>query len=54
MARQARVTEGVPRHINRPGNNREDVFLLDVERRFYFYGLRVRAVVIARLQVQGL
>ena len=36
MSRQARVVaEGVPHHITQRGNNRQDVFLLDEDRRFY-------------------
>ena len=36
MARMARVVAaGVPHHITQRGNNRQDVFLLDDDRRFY-------------------
>lgn len=36
MARMARVVlEGVPHHITQRGNNRQDVFLADDDRRFY-------------------
>ena len=37
MPRAARVVaEGVPHHITQRGNNRQDVFLVDEDRRFYF------------------
>ncbi len=36
MPRAARaVADGVPHHITQRGNNRQDVFLVDQERRFY-------------------
>jgi len=36
MPRQARVVAvGVPHHVTQRGNNRQDVFLLDEDRRFY-------------------
>ncbi len=36
MPRQARVVaDGVPHHITQRGNNRQEVFLLDEDRRFY-------------------
>jgi putative transposase len=36
MPRQARlVADGVPHHITQRGNNRQEVFLLDEDRRFY-------------------
>ncbi|MEX2302406.1 MAG: hypothetical protein WD733_15800 [Bryobacterales bacterium] len=41
MARNARVVvEGVPHHITQRGNNRQDVFLVDEDRRFYIQTLR--------------
>ena len=41
MSREARVVaEGVPHHITQRGNNRQDVFLLDEDRRFYIEALR--------------
>ena len=41
MAREARVVaEGVPHHITQRGNNRQNVFLLDEDRRFYIEALR--------------
>ena len=44
MAREARVVlEAVPYHIIQRGNNRQDVFLLDEDRRFYIETLRVKA-----------
>jgi putative transposase len=44
MPRQARVVaEGVPHHITQRGNNRQDVFLLDEDRRFYLDNLRFQA-----------
>ena len=44
MPRQARVVaEGVPHHITQRGNNRQDVFLLDEDRRFYLDSLRFQA-----------
>ena len=42
--RQARVVaEGVPHHITQRGNNRQDVFLLDEDRRFYIETLRAKS-----------
>ncbi|MDA0207457.1 MAG: transposase [Acidobacteria bacterium] len=36
MPRQARVVAvGVPHHVTQRGNNRQDIFLLDEDRRFY-------------------
>ena len=44
MARMARVVmAGVPHHITQRGNNRQDVFLLDDDRRFYLEFLRERS-----------
>ena len=44
MAREARVVaEGVPHHITQRGNNRQDVFLLDEDRRFYIEALRAKS-----------
>ena len=44
MSRQARVVaEGVPHHITQRGNNRQDVFLLDEDRRFYIETLRAKS-----------
>jgi putative transposase len=44
MPRQARVVaEGVPHHITQRGNNRQEVFLLDEDRRFYLDHLRPQA-----------
>ncbi len=44
MARMARVVAaGVPHHITQRGNNRQDVFLLDDDRRFYLETLRERS-----------
>ncbi len=44
MPRQARVVaEGVPHHITQRGNNRQEVFLLDEDRRFYLDNLRLQA-----------
>ena len=44
MSRQARVVaEGVPHHITQRGNNRQDVFLLDEDRRFYIEALRAQS-----------
>jgi putative transposase len=44
MAREARVVlETVPYHITQRGNNRQDVFLLDDDRRFYIQALRAKA-----------
>lgn len=44
MARMARVVAaGVPHHITQRGNNRQDVFLLDEDRRFYLETLRERS-----------
>ena len=41
MPRQARVVAGgVPLHITQRGNNRQEVFLLDEDRRFYLDHLR--------------
>jgi putative transposase len=41
MSRQARVVaEDVPHHITQRGNNRQDVFLLEDDRRFYIEILR--------------
>ena len=41
MAREARVVaEGVPHHITQRGNNRQNVFLLDEDRRYYIETLR--------------
>jgi putative transposase len=34
------VAEGVPHHITQRGNNRQDVFLLDDDRRYYLKILR--------------
>ena len=44
MSRKARVVaEGVPHHITQRGNNFQDVFLLDQDRRFYIRTLRTKA-----------
>jgi len=44
MSRKARVVvEGVPHHITQRGNNRQDVFLLDEDRRFYIEVLRAKS-----------
>jgi putative transposase len=44
MARTARVVAaGVPHHVTQRGNNRQDVFLTDEDRRAYLDGLRKRA-----------
>ena len=44
MARMARVVAaGVPHHITQRGNNRQDIFLLDDDRRFYLDTLRERS-----------
>ncbi len=44
MARAARVVaEGVPHHITQRGNNRQNVFLLDEDRRFYIEALRAKS-----------
>ena len=44
MARMARVVAaGVPHHITQRGNNRQDIFLLDEDRRFYLDTLRERS-----------
>jgi putative transposase len=44
MPCQARVVaEGVPQHITQRGNNRQEVFLLDEERRFYLDSLGLQA-----------
>jgi putative transposase len=41
MARMARVVAvGVPHHVTQRGNNRQDVFLQDEDRRFYLETLR--------------
>ena len=37
------VAEGVPHHITQRGNNRQDVFLLDEDRRFYIETLRAKS-----------
>ena len=37
------VAEGVPHHITQRGNNRQDVFLLDEDRRFYIEALRAKS-----------
>ena len=43
MARKARVVaDGVPHHITQRGNNRQDVFLLSEDRRFYLETLRAK------------
>ena len=43
MARMARVVaEGAPHHITQRGNNRQDVFLLDEDRRFYLETLKAK------------
>jgi putative transposase len=34
------VADGVPHHITQRGNNRQDVFLLSEDRRFYLETLR--------------
>lgn len=45
MARKARVVaEGVPHHITQRGNNRQDVFLLSEDRRFYLETLHAKCV----------
>ncbi len=44
MSRQARVVaEGVPHHVTQRGNNRQDVFLLEDDRRFYIEVLREKS-----------
>src|SRR3970040_1421956 len=44
MPRQARVVaDGVPHHITQRGNNRQEVFLLDEDRRFYLDSLGLQA-----------
>ncbi len=44
MAREARlVAEAVPYHITQRGNNRQDIFLLDEDRRFYIEALKAKA-----------
>lgn len=44
MSRQAPVVaEGVPNHITQSGNNRQDVFLLDDDRRFYVEALGAKS-----------
>jgi hypothetical protein len=41
MSRQARVAaEAVPHHVTQRGNNRQDIFLTDDDRRFYLAILR--------------
>ena len=41
MPRAARVVaEGVPHHITQRGNNRQNIFLPDQDRRFYSEALR--------------
>ena len=43
MPRTARVVaEGVPHHITQRGNNRQDTFLLDEDRRIYLQTLRAK------------
>ena len=43
MSRQARVVaEAVPHHVTQRGNNRQDIFLTDDDRRFYVDLLRER------------
>ena len=44
MSRQARVVaEGVPHHATQRGNNRQDIFLTDDDRRFYIQTLREKS-----------
>ena len=44
MSRQARVVaEGVPHHVTQRGNNRQDIFLTDDDRRFYIDLLREKS-----------
>ncbi len=44
MAREARVAaEGVPPHIIQRGANRQDVLLLDDDRRFYVEALQAKS-----------
>jgi putative transposase len=44
MARKARVVAaGVPHHVTQRGNNRQDVFLADDDRRYYLSVLRDRS-----------
>ena len=44
MARKARVVAaGVPHHVTQRGNNRQDVFLTDDDRRYYLSVLRDRS-----------
>ncbi len=44
MAGAARVVaEGVPHHITQRGNNRQNIFLLDEDRRFYIEALRAKS-----------
>jgi putative transposase len=44
MARTARVVAaGVPHHVTQGGNNRQDVFLTDDDRRYYLSVLRDRS-----------
>ncbi len=44
MSRQARVVaEGVPHHITQRGNNRQETFLQDEDRRFYIDTLQAKS-----------
>ena len=44
MSRQARVVaEGVPHHATQRGNNRQDIFLVDDDRRFYIQTLKQKS-----------
>lgn len=44
MSRQARVVaEAVPHHVTQRGNNRQDIFLTDDDRRFYLAMLREKS-----------
>ena len=44
MSREARVVaEGVPHDVIQRGNNRQDAFLLDEDRRFYIEALRAKS-----------
>jgi putative transposase len=44
MSRQARVVaEAVPHHVTQRGNNRQDIFLTDDDRRFYLAILREKS-----------
>jgi hypothetical protein len=44
MSRQARVVaEAVPHHVTQRGNNRQDIFLTDDDRRFYIDLLREKS-----------